>query len=441
MLLKKSRILVAVACGFVLFLLLSVHLTVKADADGDKVYVIPVEDTVEKGLSKFLERSFQEAKEMNAKHIILDINTPGGAVDAVLDMADTIHNSDIPVTAYVNRRALSAGAYLALNADDIYMAPGGKMGAAAIIDAEGNAADQKAESLWLAEMEDAAKKNGRDPKYALAMADPDVDAKEVGAPKGELLTLSPDKALKVGYSEGTVSSFDDLLKKLNLKGAEIEHAEVSFAEKVARFLTHPVVIPILLSIGSLGLIVELYSPGFGIPGSMGLAALMLFFYGHLVAGLAGMETLLLFIAGIILIILELFLPGGIAGIIGLTAVVLSLFLASGSVTVMAVSILIATAVSIAASILLTRVLGKRMKFFKKLILTDSTNSESGYVSNETRRDLIGKTGVTYTPLRPAGTVIIGDERLDVVSEGSFTAKDRKVKVVKVEGSRIVVREI
>ncbi|MFO6496291.1 MULTISPECIES: NfeD family protein [Bacillus] len=441
MLLKKSRILVAVACGFVLFLLLSVHLTVKADADGDKVYVIPVEDTVEKGLSKFLERSFQEAKEMNAKHIILDINTPGGAVDAVLDMADTIHNSDIPVTAYVNRRALSAGAYLALNADDIYMAPGGKMGAAAIIDAEGNAADQKAESLWLAEMEDAAKKNGRDPKYALAMADPDVDAKEVGAPKGELLTLSSDKALKVGYSEGTVSSFDDLLKKLNLKGAEIEHAEVSFAEKVARFLTHPVVIPILLSIGSLGLIVELYSPGFGIPGSMGLAALMLFFYGHLVAGLAGMETLLLFIAGIILIILELFLPGGIAGIIGLTAVVLSLFLASGSVTVMAVSILIATAVSIAASILLTRVLGKRMKFFKKLILTDSTNSESGYVSNETRRDLIGKTGVTYTPLRPAGTVIIGDERLDVVSEGSFTAKDRKVKVVKVEGSRIVVREI
>lgn len=124
--LKKFRIFVALACGFVLFLLLGVHLTVKAD--GDTVYVIPIEETVEKGLSKFLERSFQEAEDMNAKHIILDINTPGGAVDAVLDMADTIHNSDIPVTAYVNRRALSAGAYLALNADDIYMAPGGKMG-------------------------------------------------------------------------------------------------------------------------------------------------------------------------------------------------------------------------------------------------------------------------------------------------------------------------
>ncbi|VEH78982.1 intermembrane protease YqeZ [Bacillus licheniformis] len=345
------------------------------------------------------------------------------------------------MTAYVNRRALSAGAYLALNADDIYMAPGGKMGAAAIIDTQGNAADKKSESLWLAEMEDAAKKNGRDPKYALAMADADVDAKEVGAPKGELLTLSPDKALKVGYSEGTVSSLDDLLKKLNLKDAKIERAEVSFAEKVARFITHPVVIPILLSIGSLGLIVELYSPGFGIPGFMGLTALLLFFYGHLVAGLAGMETILLFAAGIILIILEIFLPGGIAGIAGLIAIVASLFLASGSFKVMAVSILIATAVSIAASILLTRVLGKRMKFFKKLILTDSTSTESGYVSNESRRDLIGKIGVTYTPLRPSGTVIIDDERLDVVSEGSFTAKDKKVKVVKVEGSRIVVREL
>lgn len=108
---------------------------------------------------------------------------------------------------------------------------------------------------------------------------------------------------------------------------------------------------------------------------------------------------------------------------------------------MAVSLLIASAVSITAFILLTRVLGKRMKFFKKFVLNDSTNTENGYVSNQTRMDLIGKVGVTFTPLRPAGTVIIDDERLDVVSEGSFTEKDKKVKVVKVEGSRIVVREI
>lgn len=420
-------------------MLLGVQLTAKS-AD-QKVHVIPIEDTVEKGLSKFIERSFEQAKSERAKHIILDINTPGGAVDAALEIADTIRASDIPVTAFVNHRALSAGAFIALNADQIYMTPNGKMGAAAIIDGEGNAADQKSESLWLAEMSDAAEKQGRNPKYALAMADVDIDAKEAGAPKGELLTFNTDRALQFGYAEGEAKNMDDLLQKLNLADASVQYDEVSFAEKVARFLTHPIVIPILLSIASLGLIVELYSPGFGVPGTMGVTALLLFFYGHLVAGFAGYETLFLFLAGIVLIILELFLPGGIVGVIGLICVVVSLFLAAGSFTEMAISILIATAVSIIAVILLTKVLGKRMKFFKKFILTDSTNKESGYVSNETRDDLVGQIAVTATALRPSGTIVFGDERIDVVSEGAFIDKDEQVKIVKAEGSRIVVRKV
>ncbi|KIL16154.1 hypothetical protein B4107_2333 [Bacillus safensis] len=412
-----------------------------AKSADQKVHVIPIEDTVEKGLSKFIERSFEQAKSERAKHIILDINTPGGAVDAALEIADTIRASDIPVTAFVNHRALSAGAFIALNADQIYMTPNGKMGAAAIIDGEGNAADQKSESLWLAEMSDAAEKQGRDPKYALAMADIDIDAKEAGAPKGELLTFNTDRALQFGYAEGEAKNMDDLLQKLKLKDASVQYDEVSFAEKVARFLTHPIVIPILLSIASLGLVVELYSPGFGVPGTMGVTALLLFFYGHLVAGFAGYETLFLFLAGIALIILELFLPGGIVGVIGLICVVVSLFLAAGSFTEMAISILIATAVSIIAVILLTKVLGKRMKFFKKFILTDSTNKESGYVSNETREDLVGQIAVTATALRPSGTIVLGDERIDVVSEGAFIDKDEQVKIVKAEGSRIVVRKV
>ncbi|APT48000.1 nodulation protein NfeD [Bacillus safensis] len=436
---KKIKISIALFSCFIICLLLGVQLTAKS-AD-QKVHVIPIEDTVEKGLSKFIERSFEQAKSKRAKHIILDINTPGGAVDAALEIADTIRASDIPVTAFVNHRALSAGAFIALNADQIYMTPNGKMGAAAIIDGEGNAADQKSESLWLAEMSDAAEKQGRDPKYALAMADIDIDAKEAGAPKGELLTFNTDRALQFGYAEGEAKNMDDLLQKLKLKDASVQYDEVSFAEKVARFLTHPIVIPILLSIASLGLVVELYSPGFGVPGTMGVTALLLFFYGHLVAGFAGYETLFLFLAGIALIILELFLPGGIVGVIGLICVVVSLFLAAGSFTEMAISILIATAVSIIAVILLTKVLGKRMKFFKKFILTDSTNKESGYVSNKTREDLVGQIAVTATALRPSGTIVLGDERIDVVSEGAFIDKDEQVKIVKAEGSRIVVRKV
>ncbi|MCY8205181.1 MULTISPECIES: NfeD family protein [unclassified Bacillus (in: firmicutes)] len=425
----------------VIFLLSLIGVQLNAKAEKQTVYVIPVEKNVEQGLASFLSRSLQDAKEAHADHIILNINTPGGLVKSAIDIADLITESEIPVTAYVNKRALSAGAYIALQADNIYMAPGGKMGAAAIIDGKGNAADQKAESLWLAELEDAAVKNNRDPKYALAMADPDIDAKEVGAPKGDLLTLNADKAIDVGYSEGTADNISALVKKLGFDKAHISYAKESFVEKTARWLTNPVIVPILLTIAFLGLTVELFSPGVGIPGTVGFIALLLFFYGHLAAGLAGYETVLLFIAGVILILLEIFLPGGIIGLLGLGAIVASLFLAAGSFTVMAVSLLIASAVSITAFILLTRVLGKRMKFFKKLILNDSTNTESGYVSNQTRTDLMGKVGVTFTPLRPAGTVIIDDERLDVVSEGSFTEKDKKVKVIKVEGSRIVVREI
>ncbi|CAN2250175.1 NfeD family protein [Bacillus vallismortis] len=424
-----------------IFLLSLLGVELNAKAEKQTVYVIPVEKNVEQGLASFLSRSLQDAKEAHADHIILDINTPGGLVKSAIDIADSITESEVPVTAYVNKHALSAGAYIALQADNIYMAPGGKMGAAAIIDGKGNAAGQKAESLWLAELEDAAVKNNRDPKYALAMADPDIDAKEVGAPKGDLLTLNADKAMDVGYSEGTADNVTALVKELGFEKADIRYAEESFMEKTARWLTNPVIVPILLTIAFLGLTVELFSPGVGIPGTVGFIALLLFFYGHLAAGLAGYETVLLFAGGVILILLEIFLPGGIIGLLGLGAIVASLFLAAGSFTVMAISLLIASAVSITAFILLTRVLGKRMKFFKKFVLNDSTNTESGYVSNQTRTDLIGKVGITYTQLRPAGTVIIDDERLDVVSEGSFTEKDKKVKVVKVEGSRIVVREI
>ena len=196
-----------------------------------------------------------------------------------------------------------------------------------------------------------------------------------------------------------------------------------------------------MTIGSLGLVLELYSPGFGLPGIAGLSALLLFFYGHMVAGLAGFETLILFALGVGLVLLELFIPGGIAGTIGLLAIVASFFMASANVVHMGISLLIALTASIVLSILMIRVFGKKMKFFKRIILTDSTSTEKGYVSNKNRLELIGVEGTTLTPLRPSGTILVEDERIDVVSEGGFIAKGQRVRIVKTEGSRIVVREI
>lgn len=412
-----------------------------AEAKKQIVYVVPIEETVEKGLLAFLERAVEEAEDAGAEAIIFDVNTPGGAVDAAGGIAKLLTGTQLKTISFVNKQALSAGAYISLNTDEIYMVPGSTMGSAAIIDQEGNTAGKKAESYWFAAMKSAAVESGRDPIYAQAMADESIDLPEYGAGKGKLLTLTADQALEVGYSEGTVKNLDDLLDRLGYENAEIRDVHETFAEKLARFLTHPVVIPILLTIGSLGLVLELYSPGFGLPGLAGLSSLLLFFYGHMVAGLAGFEALILFALGIGLILLEFFVPGGIAGAVGFLAVIASFFIASDNIVHMGISLLIALSASIILSILMIKVFGKRMKLFKRIILTDSTSTEKGYVSNKNRLELIGVEGVTLTALRPSGTILVDDERIDAVSEGAFIPKDRKVRIVKTEGARIVVREV
>ncbi|WP_370017082.1 nodulation protein NfeD [Peribacillus sp. B2I2] len=405
------------------------------------VYHVPIEETVEKGLSAFLERALTTAEAADADLVVFEVNTPGGAVDAAGEIAKLLSDSPIKTVAYVNNRALSAGAYISLSADEIYMVPSATMGSAAVIDSTGNAAGKKAQSYWLAAMKTAAEQNGRDPIFAQAMADDDINLPEYGAERGKLLTFTAEQAKKAGYSEGTVSGKAELYSILGVEDADIRSIEESFPEKLARFLTNPIVVPILLTIAGIGIVMELFSPGFGIPGVIGISSLVLFFYGHLVAGITGYESLAMFIIGVILVLIEFFLPGGIIGLLGFTAIVGSLFLASDDPVHMTISLLIAVTVSILVFILLVKVFGKQMKFFRKMILTDATKTEQGYVSNPNRVDLLGVEGKAMTDLRPSGTALIKDERVDVVTEGSFISKGSSIMIVKVEGSRVVVREI
>jgi membrane-bound ClpP family serine protease len=210
---------------------------------------------------------------------------------------------------------------------------------------------------------------------------------------------------------------------------------------MAEFITDPIVVTVLLSIAGMAMVLELFSPRFGLPGLVGLTALIVFFYGHFIAGHAGIGTLALFIAGIVLIFLEFFLPGAIAGILGIAALVGSIFLAGGSTFQMGVSLVISIFFSIVFFILLIKVFHKKMTIFNSMVLFDTARKEDGYVSNENRTDLLGCEGISLTTLRPSGTAIINSERVDVVTEGSFIAKDVKVKVIEVEGTRVVVREI
>jgi membrane-bound serine protease (ClpP class) len=430
----------------ILFMLISVAQyafspTVSAQGMGKLVYVIPIENEVEKGLEAFLRRTTREASEAFADHIIFEINTPGGSVEAADSIGQIMQDISIPTTAYIRSRALSAGSYIALFADTIYMNPQATMGASGIITADGSAADAKAQSYWREAMGSAAEAGGRDRIYAEAMADASIDLPEFNAPEGQFLTLGPTKAIEVGYSEGTVNNRSELLNVLGLSGATVVEAEISFAENVARFLTNSLVVSILLTLAGLGLVIELYSPGFGVAGSVSIISLALFFYGHAVAGLAGMEVFVLLIIGIGLIVAEFFVPGGILGGIGVMSIIGSLFFATDDIFAMGLSVLTALMITITVAVVLYKKIGLQKGFMRHIVLSDRETLDRGYVSVQERKELIGLRGKTITPLRPSGTGLFDGNRIDIVSEGNFITDNQAVEIVKVNGSRVVVKEI
>lgn len=412
------------------------------EAKTPTVYFIPVEEEVERGLEAFLNRSIREAEELKVDRIVFEIHTPGGFVNAAGNIAQLIRETDIATVAFIKKDALSAGAYIALNADEIVMTPGSRIGAAAIIDQQGNMADEKMKSAWLADMKASAELNDRDPIYALAMADPDIDMPEYGAEKGKLLTLTAKQALEVGYAEAIVEDRNDLLEYFNMENANIVEGNLTVSERIARFITHPIIVPILLTLASLGLVLELYSPGFGIPGLIGLTSLFLYFFGHMIAGFAGWEALILLLAGVILLLIEIFTPGfGIFGISGIVSIFISIFLSSSATFVdTLLYIVIAFVVTVAISVLYIRFFGYK-GFLKKLVLTEATKTDLGYVANETKQEIVGKVGVAITPLRPSGRIEINGEYFDVVSQTGFIEQGKKVVVVESMGPRIVVHEV
>lgn len=424
---------------FLLTILLSIALPTFAKQP--VVYHAMVHKDVEKGLFAFLERSIEEAEKADADVLLLEIHTPGGAVDSAWEIGKLLLNTELDIVAYINSQALSAGAYIALHADEIYMSPTATFGSAGVITSDGNAADEKMTSAWIASMVTAAESKNRNPIYAEAMARPNMELPEdITRVQGNYITLTASEAEKVGYSNGTVKSIEEVYALAGIENPKIVEIEPTLAENIVRIVTHPVVVPVLLSIATLGLVLELYSPGFGLPGTMSLTAFGLFFFGHLIAGFAGYETLIAFIIGLILLILEIFVPGGIIGLIGGSLMIASLLFAGESVTHMAYSIIIAMFIALVGMVIIMKFFGKKLHVFNKLVLKDATTTEEGYVSNENRLDLIGKTGVTQTAMRPSGVILVDNERIDAVSEGSFINKDKQIVIIKVEGSRIVVRE-
>jgi len=400
--------------------------------------VIPVEQGIERGLERFLQRAFQEAESRGANLVILDIDTPGGEVNAASDIGQLIRQSPMRVIAFIDNQAFSAGTYLALNADEIVMTPGSSMGAAAPINPSGTAADAKIISAWSEKMASAAKMNNRDPDVARAMVEIDREFPGLKG-KGTVLSLDAEQAQKLGYAERVVSGKDELYQYLGIPAEDVATISPTVGERVARFVTSPVVMSLLLIIGLTGIVIELFLPGFGIAGTVGLSAFALFFFGHYVAGFANWIHIGLFVLGVLLLMLEIFLPGGIVGAIGFVILVSGLVMAAYDTEQGIASLGIAVVVTVIIAYLLVKRYGVS-GMWSKFVLTDEQRNEAGYVASKDQRHLVGKAGIALTPLRPAGVVKIEGARVDAVSAGGYIAAGTPIVVVTAEGARVVVQE-
>ncbi len=410
-------------------------------AEGKKlVYIVPVQQSIERGLEHFLERAFTEAEDAMADVIILEINTLGGAIDAAFGIGDLIDDEQIPVVAYIKDNAASAGAYISLNADKIYMEPGSTIGAAAVRTIGGNEADPKITSYWVKNMRSAANLHGRNPDIAEGMVVTDMVIPGV-TEYGDLITLDAEEAVTHNIADGIVNNRQELLAAIDMETADQVEITLSPAEKLARFVTNPIIIPILLIIGLAGIVIELLAPGFGVPGIVGISAFGLYFFGHFIAGFAGWESILFFLAGFILMLIEVFVPGfGIFGILGILSFGTGVSLAAYQTEYGLISLGVAVIINSIIAVVLIKYYGHR-GVWNKFILREEQKKEGGYVSHKNEITLLGKKGTSITKLRPAGTAIIEGKRYDVISEGGLINANLPIEVIQVEGTRIVVREI
>ena len=368
---------------------------VGATARAGTVHRIPVEREIELGLAAFIERGLREAEETGASAVILDIDTPGGRLDAAQQIVVSIAAAEMPVYALVNPHAFSAGAMIALATDGIYMVPGGVIGAATPVDGEGRKGSEK--MVERNASGNARPRRGARPRSARRRGDGRRRHRDPRRERGRQAPHPDDRGGgRVGYATA-VDGWDDLLATLDLADAEVHYASVNWAESVVRFLTNPIVAPLLLSLGFLGLILEFKTPTFGLVGLAGGLSLALFFGSHFLVGLAGWEHVILLGVGLVLLAVEIFIvPGfGIFGLSGIVAVLVSIYMIllgalgpGGDYATAATSLSAAVLISAVTAWALGRFMARSPRLRRSgIMLGEATSREAGYISATVRTDL------------------------------------------------------
>lgn len=437
-------------------------------SDTTKILVYEIREEIAKPALRSSQFAFEEAVTRDVDYIFLHLNTYGGRVDIADSIRTRIINSPIPVIAFVDNQAISAGALISIACDSIFMRPGGSIGAATVVSQSGEAVPDKYQSFMRSTMRATAEAHGKDtiisgtdtiikwhrnPKIAEAMVDPRLYVEGV-SDTGQVLTLTAEEAIRVEYCEGLANDLEEVFEITGLSDAEVYYYKPEGVESFIRFMLRPAIQGLLIMLIIGGIYFELQTPGIGFP--LGIAAIgaLLYFTPLYIEGLAENWELLLFVAGLVLLALEIFvIPGfGVAGVSGIALILTGLTLslvdnvifefegigAFKTVLNVLVRVMISVVLAFIVSIYISKKIGAS-RWFQGLALSAVQQKEDGYIGIDThQKAMIGKIGEAYTVLRPSGRVMVEGELFDAKSEIGYIEKGNKVKVVRDEAGQLYV---
>ncbi len=420
-----------------------------------KVYTFDIKEEIAPPIWHVTKKSFQAAKDIQADLILIHMNTYGGMLETADSIRTIILESKIPVWVFIDNNAASAGALISIACDSIYMRPGANIGAATVVNQTGEALPDKYQSYMRAMMRSTAETKGRDPRIAEGMVDPRIVIEGI-TDSGKVITFTTTEAIKYKYCEGSTESIEGVLKIAGVKKYNLIEHRITALDKIIRFLISPFISGILIMIIIGGIYFELQSPGLGFPIFAAITAALMYFAPLYLEGLAANWEIIIFIIGLVLLAVEIFvIPGfGVAGILGIVFIVGGLALslvdnigfefsnaALSKLVTALFTVIIASFTSLVGSIYLSRKLLMSTRF-GELALASVQDKEEGFTSAiAAYTEMIGKEGTAKTILRPVGKILIDGETYDATAEAGFIERDEKITVTKYVNAQLFVRKI
>lgn len=402
-----------------------------------------------------VKRAMEEADQAGADLIVMSLDTYGGMVNLADSISQRLLHNRANTVVYIVNNAASAGALISLSCDRIYMSPSAQIGAATVVSGtDGEAMPDKYQAYMRAKMRSLAEASGRDPRIAEAMVDQDVEIPGLIA-AGKTLVFTSSEAVEHGYCEGIYDTWQECVQDFGYSQYTVKEFQLSGVDRMVKFLVNPIVSGLLLMVIFIGIYAELQTPGVGFPLLAAAIAAVLYFAPHYLDGLAANWEIALFLIGIVLLAVEVFvLPGfGIAGIAGITGMVVAMILTmvhnvhfdfewTATQDVVRAVLVVVLALLLSIGFIFT-LLGSLTDspLMRRLVLLETQQRERGFTTTSFTPDLQmqGRLGISITDLRPAGKVEIGSQYYDAMTEGAFISKGTKVQVHALRNSYLLVR--